>query len=94
MNKSDTLINSICQNQIIVSTFGCDAAIIPVIDEFAQGRITRKNSKYRRRYNLIKKIKSDWAEWYFDKYIQNKNTDERKTVKQMYRIINGVLNTY
>jgi len=94
LTHSDSIINEVASLYPNIDTGTCDVAIIPVVDGNAKGRITKKISKQWRRYKFLSKIKEEWAERYYDNYILNKDTEQKVSIKSMYRIIESRMKAY
>lgn len=93
LTQSDNQINKVATLYPNIDTGTCDEAIIPVIDGNAKGSITQKVSEQWCRYKLLSKISEAWAERYYLKYILNKDTDQKISIKRMYGIIRTRLKT-
>ena len=87
-------ISSTCEKYPNITSMNCDAAIIPVIDKKATGRITKKYSKEWKKYKRLSEKNSEKAEAYFDKHIRNKDLSEKFNIPKMYSLIEHKLSIY
>ena len=94
LGSSERLILKTCKQYPNISMLLCDYGEIPIIQGEAQGNITRRYSKYYKRYFRRRKISKSWANKYYRKYIIPNIHYQRIKISKLYSIIEQKIRTY